>query len=167
MRSRRTCWEVRGTLSQSRWTLRNAAHPIRTSSSRSMKKTRLAWSPKGRLGGTRPCLSPFTRRSPRRVLIEPIPNPHFRLRPPPPQPSLTHRSHPVAFLLPRTQSMEPNTSPLFVLHGKHNDPAKPITLSCQGCMPGSTDSDSAAATSRGQLGMAVILTLTARLWLSL
>ena len=31
--------------------------------------------------------------------------------------------------------MEPNTSPLFVLHGKHNDPAKPITLSCQGCMP--------------------------------
>ena len=63
--------------------------------------------------------------------------------------------------------MEPNTSPLFVLHGKHNDPAKPITLSCQGCMPGSTDSDSAAATSRGQLGMAVILTLTARLWLSL
>ena len=65
--------------------------------------------------------------------------------------------------------MEPNTSPLFVLHGKHNDPAKPITLSCQGCMPCSTDSDSdsAAATSRGQLGMAVILTLTARLWLSL
>ena len=78
----------------------------------------------------------------------------------------THRSHPVAFLFPRTQSMEPNTSPLFVLHGKHNDPAKPMTLSCQGCMPGSTDSDSAAATSRG-LGMAVILTLTARLWLSL
>jgi hypothetical protein len=66
-----------------------------------------------------------------------------------------------------TKSMEPNTSPLFVLHGKHNDPAKPMTLSCQGCMPGSTDSDSAAATSRGQLGMAVILTLTARLWLSL
>ena len=32
--------------------------------------------------------------------------------------------------------MEPNTSPLFVLHGKHNDPAKPITLSCQGCMYG-------------------------------
>jgi hypothetical protein len=66
-----------------------------------------------------------------------------------------------------SKSMEPNTSPLFVLHGKYNDPAKPITLSCQGCMPGSTDSDSAAATSRGQLGMAVILTLTARLWLSL
>ena len=96
-----------------------------------------------------------------------LPTHIFRLRPPPPQPSLAHRSHPVAFLLPRTQSMEPNTSPLFVLHGKYNDPAKPITLSCQGCMPGSTDSDSAAATSRGQLGMAVILTLTARLWLSL
>ena len=82
MRSRRTCWEVRGTLSQSRWTLQNAAHPIRTSSSRSMKKTRLASRPKGRKGGTRPCPSPFTRSSPWRVLIEPIPKPHFPTPPP-------------------------------------------------------------------------------------
>ena len=34
-----------------------------------------------------------------------------------------------------TKSLAPNTSPLFVLHGKYNDPARPITLSCQGCMP--------------------------------
>ena len=34
-----------------------------------------------------------------------------------------------------TKSLAPNTSPLFVLHGKYDDPSRPITLSCQGCIP--------------------------------
>ena len=34
-----------------------------------------------------------------------------------------------------TTSLAPNTSPLFVLHGKYDDPSRPITLSCQGCIP--------------------------------
>ena len=59
-----------------------------------------------------------------------------------------------------TMSLAPNTSPLFVLHGSYNDPHRPITLSCQGCIPpapiGETGSSCRSRASGRAWGLLII-----------